>query len=710
MKPLGILSLVILWGAALLLALSLASTATAQSLAYEVNKAIERGVAQLRTLQNEDGSFRSTYADGYPTGVTALALYTLVKSEVPASDPAVAKGLAYLRYKPFVKTYSTTVLILALDSLKDPTYDPWVQNAARWLEETMHAVNDLWAYPEGECDLSNTQYAVLGLWAAERHGYHASRETWGRLLQALLQRQNEDGGFGYRGGEVSTGRMTTSGITILTLARERIKGDGRFDKEWRESEGVLKRAWGYLERRFSVEGNPTGASALTSDWYFYYLYGLERVAAIAELRKIGEHDWYVEGAEQLVKRQAPGGEWGNMAETCFALLFLRRATFSGMHPDKVAELDSTISRSRREAEAAKPLPTVPFIRRWLVLGPFDDPGDSLLEQPFLPEEKLAPKAGQRIKKLAWTPYASRSAFVNPELAVESKDHCLYYLFTYLHVAQECEAVLWFGTDDGCRVFLDGKLVFERHFHEGASVDANNATVTLSAGVHSLLVKIAEWVGQSGLYKRIAKPGGEPLEGVRPSLAAGDPELEQTALVQPELFSYEELLQYLPADRTKELVFDKESQLLRVAISGIHQGYPLFHSGSKDPKRKSAKDAPSSYVVLHPVTERASSFMIRKVRLGPGSPVFFVRAACHDPAALVVGDFVLRLHLFDGELHWLSQHVIGGPDPKTGSPWHEISVDLKEYAGKDVLLIVECAAGGKQRWHCEQASIAEASLR
>ena len=53
------------------------------------------------------------------------------------------------------------------------------------------------------------------------------------------------------------------------------------------------------------------------------------------------------------------------------------------------------------------------------------------------------------------PYASLQAFVNPELCTEPTDHCIYYMFTYLHVSNDCDAVLWFDTDDGCVVFLDG---------------------------------------------------------------------------------------------------------------------------------------------------------------------------------------------------------------------------------------------------------------
>ena len=65
---------------------------------------------------------------------------------------------------------------------------------------------------------------------------------------------------------------------------------------------------------------------------FYYLYGLERAGRLSGLRFFGRHDWYREGAEELVRIQdhltAPGGasdqEGDPLLATSFALLFLAK--------------------------------------------------------------------------------------------------------------------------------------------------------------------------------------------------------------------------------------------------------------------------------------------------------------------------------------------------------------------------------------------------
>lgn len=51
-----------------------------------------------------------------------------------------------------------------------------------------------------------------------------------------------------------------------------------------------------------------------------------------QVDRIGAHDWYMEGAQWLLIRQRSDGAWaghyGENVDTCFALLFLKRAYIS----------------------------------------------------------------------------------------------------------------------------------------------------------------------------------------------------------------------------------------------------------------------------------------------------------------------------------------------------------------------------------------------
>src|SRR5439155_11444251 len=65
---------------------------------------------------------------------------------------------------------------------------------------------------------------------------------------------------------------------------------------------------------------------------YYHLYGLERAGRLSGLRVFGEHAWYREGCEFLVKRQDITGAWDKSVvhdlwphvNTSFALLFLSK--------------------------------------------------------------------------------------------------------------------------------------------------------------------------------------------------------------------------------------------------------------------------------------------------------------------------------------------------------------------------------------------------
>jgi hypothetical protein len=81
-----------------------------------------------------------------------------------------------------------------------------------------------------------------------------------------------------------------------------------------------------------VSTNPTG-SGENYIHHYYYLYGLERAGELTLTLNFGKHDWYKEGAEMILAQQQSDGKWhspqgtgGPVIDTCFALLFLKRAT------------------------------------------------------------------------------------------------------------------------------------------------------------------------------------------------------------------------------------------------------------------------------------------------------------------------------------------------------------------------------------------------
>jgi hypothetical protein len=346
----------------------------------DVNAAIDRGVAQLRKLQKDDGRFEPY--EGQDLGTTALCAYTLVSCGVPAADPAVEKALSVVFAGKPLRTYEQAVSLMAIERAYTPPEeiaDPrrgegrkpprdlpperraWCVLTAAALESGCSAPGT-WGYPNAGWDLnradtSNTQYAVLGLQAAARLGIAVKESTWLGVLRHFAQAREADGpkttvailraghavteapetfavpratGFRYRPNERRTwGSMTCAGIASLAIARDELRRAKRLAQKADDETGAsILAAWAWLDLHWAADRNPEKPG---DSWYYYFLYCLERAAILDGVQRVGGRDWYFEGAAELLARQAKDGSWDepggvHTTETCFALLFLKRAT------------------------------------------------------------------------------------------------------------------------------------------------------------------------------------------------------------------------------------------------------------------------------------------------------------------------------------------------------------------------------------------------
>lgn len=286
-----------------------------------IDRAIRSGQQYLMERQLPDGSWQD-YPD-YVAGATALAVYTLLKSGVPADHRSVSRGLSYLRTHPAVHTYAMALVLLAVGAANQ-------DGDAEWMEEmtgellTWQERSGFWGYPFGG-DLSNTQYAALGLWAAEKRGVRVPQDVWTDLAQAVLScsDKSKPSGFAYTPGSGPTASMTAAGVGTLAICLAHLED---------RSSQLVKRAQSAINAGAEWLGAncPLHPLAGRADmWTLYMLYGLERAGALASLERFGSHPWYPEGAEWLLEQQRPTGGWGGAevdVDTCFAVLFLARAT------------------------------------------------------------------------------------------------------------------------------------------------------------------------------------------------------------------------------------------------------------------------------------------------------------------------------------------------------------------------------------------------
>jgi hypothetical protein len=173
-------------------------------------------------------------------------------------------------------------------------------------------------------DNSNSQFALLALWAARRHGVPSERCLI-LAAQRYTATQNADGGWSYLPhgpGNDSTPAMTCVGLLGLAMGHAVVpKAPGKNGKPVDDAT---------IQKGLSKLGQHVDRNSMNN---FYFLWSMERVGMLYRLKTIGNQDWYGLGVDMLLPSQQSDGSWTNgnytgstpALDTCFALLFLKRS-------------------------------------------------------------------------------------------------------------------------------------------------------------------------------------------------------------------------------------------------------------------------------------------------------------------------------------------------------------------------------------------------
>ncbi|HTU92108.1 MAG TPA: hypothetical protein VMF69_18640 [Gemmataceae bacterium] len=199
----------------------------------------------------------------------------------------------------------------------------------------------------GVTDNSNTEFALLGLWAARRHDVPVEA-----TLEISVERFERfhvypEGTWTYRTFQkncnpISGASMTCVGLMGLAMGRA-LKLPTPGSPTGHDKDVHVLRGLAALSRMIGKAHGDMSKKRTLQDLYF--LWSVERVAMLYDLPTIREKDWYRWGAEVLVSNQKKSGCWprwgvgltqkadmadyGASLNTAFALLFLKRS-----HPMK----------------------------------------------------------------------------------------------------------------------------------------------------------------------------------------------------------------------------------------------------------------------------------------------------------------------------------------------------------------------------------------
>lgn len=484
---------------------------TAATLSERVNRAIARGVRLLRERQSPDGRWSGAEND-HPGGMTALCALTLLESGVRRSDPSVQRALSQVLATEFKSTYSHSVRLMLFDTLDQGA--ALREHAERSLQALIATQQGgVWAYPAGAVDLSNTQFALLGLRAAHRMGLEAPDETLLATLKSLGRwRERESGAFCYDEGKPPTASVTAATLGGYAVLDELSRARPACQAHLRKHEADRKRALVWLAERFDVARNAWGSDAWTPSFHYPYLWAIERYGGLAGQTRIGAHDWYAEGAEWLVAAQENDGSWGKTEDTCFALLFLRRATVSsGGEVEAGDELDTP------RVAPVRPAADLLRITDVLAAGPWNAArfGETLLAPPFDPARVRA-KEGDKLARKAWRRVRLKSdGWSNfDELLGADCDRGVVAVATSLvwDGAEAASIKLWLDLEDGWDLFLDGARVSSGRRVQGPIDNSLELDLELVPGEHTLVCLVEDALGAAAFGVRISDSNGQRLDG------------------------------------------------------------------------------------------------------------------------------------------------------------------------------------------------------
>lgn len=303
----------------------------------EVRESIDRAISYLKREQAPNGSWPDWVAN--EGGVTSLCTLALLNAGVPPSDECIVKAVRHLEQFPPKWTYATSLQTMVFCAAQPKQLAAHIARNVHWLESIQIKVGNnkgAWSYPRASGDNSNSQFAMLALYEAARVGIPVKETTWQQALLYWQQCQNANGSWGYHPGEDGTGSMTCAGLSAVVMCQSQLEdGDASVHNGQivccggHARDVAIERGLDWMGKNFSVHVNPGRGDG----WLLYYLYGVERVGRMTAHRFIGDHDWYREGTDMLVRAQdklsgfwvgAGHGEANPHIGTSLALLFLAK--------------------------------------------------------------------------------------------------------------------------------------------------------------------------------------------------------------------------------------------------------------------------------------------------------------------------------------------------------------------------------------------------
>jgi hypothetical protein len=193
--------------------------------------------------------------------------------------------------------------------------------------------------------------------------------------------------------------------------------------------------------------------------------------------------------------------------------------------------DATLDQDQADATAARlhelgvevdPAAHFGFIRRWLLLGPFDSRGGAGFGRGYPPEKESRPArvyTGKDGVTLRWTSHTTddRYGIVDLNKAIGKHHGAAAYALAVVESAVERPVQLRAASNNAIKIFLNGKLLFSREeYHHGMRMDQHVGQGTLRKGKNTILAKVCQnqqtddWAQAWSFQLRVCDANGQAV--------------------------------------------------------------------------------------------------------------------------------------------------------------------------------------------------------
>ena len=350
----------------------------------QIDQAISKAKNYLYQQQQPDGSWelvpvaepsppasailaiKQSPRAGQWSGRTAIAIYALLTAGENPTSERLAKGVAFLKKSKTGGVYALGVRCQVWSLLPQT---PDVRNLMKADAKLLISMLKTEGKAKGMYDYINTknqeyshsrsQYAVLGLWAAQQAGVEIPTNYWHTVEEAWVKNQSPDGGWSYTwpSSYPVTPGMTAAGVATLYEIQDALAGTRTLECKGNVDNPAITKGLNWLASHSDKIGT---SKRYIRDFPFSTLYTFERVGVAGGYKYFGDVDWFQKGADWLIAGQQPDGEWldkpveGAPAEqwtpgvpdASFAILFLAR----GRSPLVMNKLQYRITPASGEAK------------------------------------------------------------------------------------------------------------------------------------------------------------------------------------------------------------------------------------------------------------------------------------------------------------------------------------------------------------------------